>query len=138
MRIMLYFNQEVDKMSVLTEKKLLHHVNRKLYNAEGIVDYHTLQKHFNVKVKTIASAIGMTPRALEKNPRSENIQKGLRKIVYVVSLLKEMLESEAEILIWLKAPNPEFNGLSPWDVIVQGEMEAVIDYLIDMRKGALT
>ncbi|MBU4257576.1 MbcA/ParS/Xre antitoxin family protein [Patescibacteria group bacterium] len=125
-------------MSVLTEKGLLQHVDRKLYNAKGIVDYHTLQRHFNVKVKTIASAIGRTPRALEKNPRSENIQKGLRKIVYVISLLKEMLESEAEILIWLKAPNPEFSGLSPWDVITQGEMEAVIDYLIDMRKGALT
>lgn len=124
--------------TVLRKKELFGHINRKLYNQEGFVDYHNLKKQLNIKVKSLAVAIGKTPRALEKNPKSENIQKELRKIVYVISLLKGMLESEAEILIWIKASNPDFNGFSPWDVIVRRETDALIDYLIDMKKGALT
>lgn len=119
-------------------KTLIEHIDRKLYNAKGIVDYHKLKEHINVKVKSLAHAIGKTPRALEKNPESENIQRGLRKIVYIISLLKEMLESKTEVLIWLKAPNSDFDGLCPWDVIAQGEVDTIIDYLIDIRKGALT
>lgn len=138
MRIMVYLYQEVNEMSTLAEEKLLGHVDRGLYDAGGFVDYHKIQKHLNIKVQNLAHAVGRTPRALEKNPQSEKIQQGLRKIVYIVSLLKEMLGSEAEILIWLKAPNSEFNGLSPWEVIVQGEVDAAIDYLLDVRKGVLT
>ena len=125
-------------MNKLAEKKLLHHVDRELYDTKGFVDYHELQKHLHVKVKTLADAINKTPRALEKNPNSESIQKEFRKIVYILSLLKEMLATESEILIWLKAPNTDFDGLSPWDTIAQGEIDAVIDYLIDIRKGSLS
>jgi hypothetical protein len=75
-------------------------------------------------------------RAIEKNPNSKKIQKGLRKIVYIIALLKEMLESDADSQIWMKAPNPDFGGLSPLEVIEKGEIDAVIDYLIDIKKGA--
>jgi len=126
------------KVSILIEKKLFQHVDRRLYDSKGFVDYHQLQKHLNVRIKALARVVGKTPRWLEKNPGSETIQKELRKVVSVISLLKEMLESETEVLIWLKAPNPEFSGLCPWDVIVQGEVAAIITYLIDIRKGALT
>ena len=124
--------------NISLEKELLGHVDLKLYDCYGFVDYHNVQKNLHVKVKSLASALGKTPRAIQKNPNSETIQNGLRKIVYIIALLKEMLESEADNLIWIKAPNPDFGGLSPWDVIVKGEIDSVIDYLIDIKKGALT
>jgi len=129
--------QEVGEMNKLAEKKLLRHVDREMYDTKGFVDYHELQKHLHVKVKTLAGAINKTPRALEKNPNSESTQKELRKIVYILSLLKEMLASESEILIWLKAPNTDFDGLSPMDVIARGDTDAVSDYLMHIRKGSL-
>lgn len=125
-------------MNKLAEKKLLRYVDRELYSPKGFVDYHELQKHLHVKVKTLANAINKTPRALEKNPNSESTQKELRKIVYILSLLKEMLASDSEILIWLKAPNVDFDGLSPMDVIAKGDTDAVSDYLTHIRKGSLT
>lgn len=123
--------------NTLIEKKLFSHIERDSYDTKGFVDYHKLQKNLHIKVKTLASAIGKTTRAIEKNPHSENIQEGLRKIVYIIALLRKMLESGTEILIWLKAPNPDFDDSSPMDVIAQGEIDAVIDYLADIRKGAL-
>lgn len=124
--------------NTLVEKKLFSHIERNSYDTKGFVDYHRLQKNLHIKVQTLASAVGKTTRAIEKNPCSENIQEGLRKIVYIISLLREMLESEAEILIWLKAPNPDFDNSSPMEVIAQGEIDVVIDYLTDIKKGSLT
>lgn len=128
----------MEKSNVLLEKELFSHIERDLYDNNGFVDYHKLQKNLHVRVKSLATALGKTTRAIEKNPKSENIQRGLRKIVYIIALLKEMLDSEADIQIWIKAPNPDFGGSSPLEVIVKGEIDAVIDYLIDIKKGALS
>lgn len=118
--------------------KLFKHINREMYDSKGDVDYNKLRAILNIRVKTIAAAVGKTMRAIEKNPHSEAIQKKLRKIVFIISLLKEMLGTETEALIWIKSPNPEFGGISPMDAIVEGEVDAVIEYLLDIRKGALT
>ena len=75
---------------------------------------------------------------MQKNPYSENIQDKLRKIVYILVLLKEMLRSEEEIAIWLRAPNPDYDGLSPMEIITAGKMDSIIRYLEDAQKGALT
>ena len=120
------------------DNKLLKHIDRKMYDSVGYVDYNKLKSTLNIRIKTLAAAVGKTTRAVEKNPHSESIQKVLRKIVFIFSLLKEMLETETEVLIWIKSPNPEFGGLSPMDTIVKGEIDAVIEYLLDIRKGALT
>jgi len=118
--------------------ELLSHVDRRVYDTEGFVDYQKLRKKLHISLKTLAAAVGRTPRAIEKNPRSEEVQKVLRKIAYAIVLLKEMQLTDAEILIWFKAPNPVFGGLSPWEVIVNREVDAVINYLMDIRQGALT
>jgi hypothetical protein len=48
-----------------------------------------------------------------------------------------MLETEQEILVWLRAPNPDFEGLSPLDIIVDGKMDAIVEYLEEIKRGAL-
>jgi hypothetical protein len=86
----------------------------------------------------LARAIGKTQRALEKNPHSENIQGKLRKIVYILILLQEMLISREDIAMWLRAPNPDYDGLSPLEIITEGKMDSIIRYLEDIQKGSLT
>lgn len=119
------------------EKKLINDINLKMYTGEGIVNHNILKESLKVTTKLLAQAVGRTPRTLQKNPESKAVQSGLRKIVYVYKLLEEMLGSEKKALIWLNAPNSEFGGLSPVDIIAKGEMDVVIDYLMDVRKGAL-
>lgn len=121
-----------------TKQKLLEHIDCKFYNSEGFVDYQKLRKKLHIKVKDLAAVVGRTQRAIEKNPYSEAVQTVLRKIVFILTLLREMLATEAEILIWFKSPNPDFGGLTPLEAIAEGEIEAVIHYLMDVRKGALS
>jgi hypothetical protein len=120
-----------------TQPLLTRHIQSSLYDIQGFVNYHNVQKYLNIRVKSIALALGKTPRALEINPQSEGIQKGLKKFVYIFQLLKEMLETEQEILVWLRAPNPDFEGLSPLDIIVDGKMDAIVEYLEEIKRGAL-
>jgi hypothetical protein len=49
-----------------------------------------------------------------------------------------MLDTEEEIAIWLRAPNPDYDGLTPIEVITVGKMDSIIRYLEDIQKGSLT
>lgn len=125
-------------MNPVIEERLFRHVDIEAYDKKGFIDYRSLKKNLEIKVKNLASAVGVTPRSLEKNPHSDKIQASLRKIAYVYRILKEMAGSEKEALIWLRASNPDYNNLSPIEIISQGDVDSVIDYLHDIRKGALT
>ena len=107
------------------------------YDIDGYVDHNRLRARLGVKENKLARAINKSQRSLQKNPHSENIQKELRKIVYIFALLKEMMESEQKIAIWLRAPNPDYDGLTPLEVIMAGKSDSIINYLKDVQKGAL-
>ena len=125
-------------MNTVVKEKLLKYVDRNLYNMEGFVDYQRLRGRLGIKMIKLAQATGKSQRALQKNPYSEGIQAQLRKIVYILVLLQEMLDSKEEVSIWLKAPNPDYDGMSPIEVISAGKMDSIIRYLEDIQKGALT
>jgi hypothetical protein len=126
------------EMSNASSEILLKYVDRNLHDIEGFVDYQKLKERLGVKMVSLAQAIGKTQRAIEKNPRSENIQYKLRKIVYILILLQEMLISREDIAMWLRAPNPDYDGLSPLEIITEGKMDSIIRYLEDIQKGSLT
>ncbi len=119
---------------MITMKNVLFdHINPNLYDTGGFVDYHKLTDFLKVKKVYLIKAIGTSPRTVEKNPHSQSVQDPLKKIVYIFSLLDEMLESEQEILTWLKAPQVRFNGLAPLDVIKEGNTDTIIDHLYDVK-----
>lgn len=60
----------------------------------------------------------------------------MNEILY--NRLKELLPSEEEISSWLNAPNPDYDEISPQDVINQGNNDSILRYLDDADKGALT
>lgn len=125
-------------MNQTAEEKLLYHVDHDMYDKQGFVSYRNIGKTLEIKVKNLASAIGITSRSLQKNPKSEKTQVTLRKIAYTYRTLKEMLGSEEKALKWLRAPNPDYNGTSPLEIISQGKVDAIIRYLDDIKKGSLT
>jgi hypothetical protein len=126
------------KMSTAVKEELLKYVDRDLYDTKGFVDFQKLKNRLGIKAVKLARAAGKTQRALQKNPYSDNIQDKLKKIVYILVLLREMLDTEEEIAIWLRAPNPDYDGLTPIEVITVGKMDSIIRYLEDIQKGSLT
>ncbi|MCJ7472583.1 MAG: hypothetical protein MUP02_07240 [Actinobacteria bacterium] len=123
-------------MGRLIKEKLFSHTENKFYDSEGYVNPAKLRAYLGLKAKNIAHIVGRTPRSLEKNPKSNKVQLELRKIVYIHALLKSMTNNESEILLWLRAPNPEYSGLSPIEVISQGKIDSIVNYLENIKKGS--
>jgi hypothetical protein len=132
------FIEKEFEMSSVVKEELLKYVDRDLYDIKGFVDYQKLTDRLGIKAVNLARAAGKTQRALQKNPYSGKIQDKLRKIVYILVLLKEMLDTNEEISIWLRAPNPDYDGLTPIEIITAGRMDSIIRYLEDIQKGSLT
>ena len=120
-------------MTTLTRNILFDHLNTKLYDLEGFIDTEKIMDFLKVKKTFLIHAIGMSPRTLEQNPHSDTVQKNLKKFVYIFELLDEMLPSEREMLIWLKAPRLQDGGKSPLDIIYEGKMDKIIEYLHDLK-----
>jgi len=126
------------KMSVLVKESLSKNVDLNLHGINGYVDYRRLREQLGIRSIKLAKAIGKTQRYLQKNPQAEGIQKELRKLAYLMVLLKEMLGSREEISIWLNSPNPDYEGLTPLEIITQGKIDSLTRYLEDIQKGSLT
>jgi hypothetical protein len=122
-------------MSNILNERLLGHIEERFYDSEGYMDHKKLRTYLGLRSKDIASIVGRSTRTLEKNPRSEKVQKELRKIGYLLELLREMTNNRSQIQLWLRAPNPEYGGLSPLEVITKGKIDSVIGYLEDIMKG---
>jgi len=122
-------------MSGVVNEKLFGHIEDEFYDSEGYMDYKKLRMYLGLKVKDIAHIVGRSTRTLEKNPRSEKVQKELRKLGYTLELLKDMTKNRSKTQLWLRAPNPEYAGLSPLEVISQGKVDSIIGYLEDIMKG---
>jgi len=122
-------------MGNILNERLLGHIEERFYDSEGYMDQKKLRNYLGLRSRDMANIVGKSTRTLEKNPRSENVQKELRKIGYLLELLTEMTSNRSQIQLWLRAPNPEYGGLSPLEVIIKGKIGSVIGYLEDIMKG---
>jgi len=122
-------------MGNILNERLLGHIEERFYDSEGYMDHKKLRNYLGLRSRDMANIVGRSTRTLEKNPRSENVQKELRKIGYLLELLTEMTSNRSQIQLWLRAPNPEYGGLSPLEVIIKGKIGSVIGYLEDIMKG---
>ena len=122
-------------MSSILNERLLGHIEERFYDSEGYMDHKKLKAYLGLKSKDMAYIVGRSTRTLEKNPKSEKVQKELRKVGYLLELLRGMTNNRSQIQLWLRAPNPEYDGLSPLEVITKGKIDSVIGYLEDIMKG---
>lgn len=123
--------------TVPTKFRLFRHVERGLYDETGLINLDNLKKELGFTLEQMAQAVGKNLRTLQKNPRSRPIQERLTQIVAVLTLLHELAENTQEAQVWLNAPNPDYAGMTPKQLILQGKAQALIDYLNELRAGAL-
>ncbi len=124
-------------MASSVKEKLVEYMAPEFQDVDGDINYRKLAHGLTIRIKDLSVAVHKTTRSLEKNYKSRNIQRDLRKISYIWILLRDMLGPGSDILMWLKSPNPDFDGLSPLDMICKGKSEAVIDYLSNIKTGQL-
>lgn len=120
-------------METAPEKiRLFRHVERGFYEEAGSVHIENLRKELGLTLEQIAQAVGRN-----KNSHPRAIRRRLIQIVTLLTLLLELIDDPREAQIWLDAPHSDFAGMAPKQLIVEGNAQALVDYLNEISAGAL-
>lgn len=131
-----YF-REFYMATVPAKVRLFRHVERGLYDETGLVNIEQLRRELGLTLDELAKAVGKTLRTIIRNPHSRAIQKRLLQIIAVLTLLHEMTDGPEEVTLWLNAPHPDYAGMTPKQIIIEGKAQILVDYLNEIRTGAL-
>lgn len=116
---------------------ILTHTEAGFYNDLGNVDAKRVRDYLHVNTEDIASITGKSDRRIRQAPDAAALQPALKKVVYIVSGLKQLTGGDdRSVRIWLKAPHPALDGDSPIDLMRGGEIDIVVKLVDHMLSGA--
>ena len=116
---------------------ILTHTNPGFFNDLGRVDAKRIRDYLHIKTEDIAAITGKSDRRIRQDPDASTIQPALKKVVYIISSLKQLTGGDdGMVRIWLNAPHPAFDGESPIDLMRSGEMNTVQKLVDHMLSGA--
>lgn len=102
----------------------------------GRYDARRLAATLEITSKEMAAVVGYTPTGLSKNPASPRLQPKLRELVGLLNRLRGLLDGRMDLVrIWLKAPHPHLEGVTPLAYLEAGKLEAVETLVYLMESG---
>lgn len=116
---------------------ILGHTTPEVFNPEsGRVDARRFAEYLHIGTVEISSILGVNDRTLRKTPDSRTIQVPLKKILRVVDGLNRLTgHDDGQVRIWLNAPHPDLDGMSPLDLMKSGKIDVILDLVEDMLTG---
>jgi uncharacterized protein (DUF2384 family) len=116
---------------------ILTHTEPSFYNDLGHVDAMLVRDYLHINTDDIATITGKSDRRIRQDPDAATLQPILRKVVYIISSLKDLSGGDdRSVRIWLKAPHPALGGDSPIDLMRSGEIDLVQELVDHMLSGA--
>lgn len=88
---------------------------------------------FGLAVAELSKILGKTRQAVSKTPDAASLQGGLHQFERIARL-KAVLPSD-DFKKWLNMPRPEMDGLSPLEVVREGNASKVADFVEHMLTG---
>ena len=91
---------------------------------------------FEVSQAQLARMSGLSRQLLHQSPRSSKVQRALRRLEYLFARTRNLAGSPANARIWLKMGHPDLEGVAPIDLLEEGHIEAVEDFLLAVETGS--
>jgi DNA-binding response OmpR family regulator len=113
----------------------LGHVVADLHNDRGRLDAKQFAKLFDIEIGDLLPALGKKGSTVYKTPDSEALQPVLRVLASTASGLVRLVGSTRHARIWMNAPNPALDGHAPIELLKQGNIEALADFVQDLLEG---
>lgn len=99
---------------------------KKMYDDTGRVDAKAVAAALGEKTAAMASAFDVKPNTLQKNPKSEAIQKRGQRLIGILDELTQYFDGDFKsAMVWMRRSHPQLDNLSPLDVIKQGKIEVI-------------
>lgn len=119
-----------------SEGGALGHVAFDLHDPDsGRIDARRVSELFGVPLRQIAALLGQKPQTVSKTPDSRTLQAGLTLFERIASALMCLVGSQEGLRIWMNAGNPQLDGKTPVELLLDGRGEVVADLLEGMLVG---
>jgi hypothetical protein len=95
----------------------------------GRVDAQKIASFMAIGLKPLCTALRLNYKAVHRNPSAVRIQKSLQPLTRILELLNQFLGSAQAVRIWINAPNPNLDGSTALETILEGTARAVLTLL---------
>ena len=106
-----------------------------VHDETGDIRAAELAELFDINQAQLARMVGLSRQHLHRSPRSVKVQRALRRLEYLFARVRNITGSPANARIWLKMGHPDFEGVAPVDLLEQGHLEAVEDFVGAIEQG---
>jgi hypothetical protein len=101
----------------------------------GRLDARRVADLYGFPLNRLAASVGADPTNVYKTPDAPSLQNKLLIFERIARSLLALVGSEQGLRIWLNTPEPELDGETPRDLLLNGEGEVVAELLEDIREG---
>jgi hypothetical protein len=96
-----------------------------LHAGSGRIDAQKVANFMGIPLKRLAEGLGLTYKAVHRNPSAEGWQEALKPVKRTLEILHEFFGSVETIRAWLNTPHPLLNDRTSLETILEGKGFAV-------------
>lgn len=101
-----------------------------LFDASGIVLVDETSDFLDLSRAELASAIGVTVDQIRPDRLSPKAVERLTMLAAALEYVAETFEGDiTKVRFWIRTPNLNFGGISPFSLIMKGKYKKVIDFI---------
>ena len=118
------------------ERPKLRHLVSELHNSHsGRIDAERISGLFCLPLAEVARLLEAKPSSVHKTPDASALQPKLALLERIAAGLLRLTGSPEGLRMWLNAPNPELNNLTPLTLLKDGKAEIVANLIEDALLG---
>jgi len=103
--------------------------------ATGRVDAQKVAEYMGVPLKRLAEGLGLSYKAVHRNPRAEAWQGTLKPLKRSLEILDEFFRKPELVRAWLNTPHPDLDGSTALETILENHAEVVRTVLENALSG---
>ena len=107
-----------------------------VHDETGDIQVAELASLFEVSQAQLARMSGVSRQLLHQSPRSPKVQRALRRLEYLFARARNLTGSPVNARIWLKMGHPDLEGVAPIELLEEGHVEAIEDFLLAIETGS--
>ena len=101
----------------------------------GRLDAGRIAEWLGISLTRLSKAIGRSVQSVHKTPAAAGLQDPLAVLARIATSLTTMFETREQSRIWLNAPNPDLDRVTPMSLLAKGKANIVADLLEDALLG---
>jgi hypothetical protein len=101
----------------------------------GRLDAARVASFFGLSLSALAKALGRSPQTMHKTPDAPRLQGALAPFARIATSLLTLFRTAEKARVWMNAPHPDLDRVTPLDLVKANKADAVADLLEDALLG---